>query len=78
MTLPMQTEKFSIPATNKPLPGTGMSREWPTKANDVEPNGSKSGWRDLVSRTEFYAQRLATFLHMSFVDDPAWLAFMFY
>ncbi|MFZ2855258.1 MAG: hypothetical protein WAZ34_14270 [Rhodocyclaceae bacterium] len=53
-----------------------MLREWQANANGVDPNGPKMGWRDLFSRAEFLAQRLASFLQMSFVDDPAWLAFM--
>jgi len=34
-------------------------------------------WSDLVSRAEYLAQRLATFVLLSFFDDPAWLAFIF-
>lgn len=72
----MQTDKYSFPQRIQPLSGIGTFSEWPASANGVDPNRPKRGWRDLVSRAEILAYRAATFL-LSFVDDPAWLAFMF-
>ena len=34
-------------------------------------------WSDLTASAEFWGQRIGSYLLLSFMDDPAWLAFMF-
>ncbi len=40
-------------------------------------NGQIMNWRDLVSRLEFWGNRIGGYILLSFADDPAWIAFMF-
>jgi hypothetical protein len=34
-------------------------------------------WREFAPRLEFLTYRIGSYLLLSFIDDPAWLAFMF-
>ena len=34
-------------------------------------------WSDLTAGVEFQAYRVGTYLLLSFIDDPVWLALMF-
>jgi len=34
-------------------------------------------WDDFVARAEFFVYRAGHYLTVSFIDDPAWLAFIF-
>jgi hypothetical protein len=40
-------------------------------------SGLNMNWSDLASRLEFWGLRIGGYLLVSFIDDPAWLAFMF-
>lgn len=40
-------------------------------------NGQAMNWRDLVSRLEFWGNRIGSYILLGFADDPAWIAFMF-
>jgi hypothetical protein len=40
-------------------------------------NDEQMNWGDFVSRMEFLGYRAGHYLTVSFIDDPAWLAFVF-
>ena len=37
----------------------------------------KMNWNDFSFRLEFWGYRIGSYVVLTFIDDPAWLAFMF-